>query len=156
MTEIPERVAVLETEFRGFKERVSEQLTELKRIMAWGLSIGLMGIIGLWGGIAVIYSQVNDLKAKVDVIEERANETLVAVKAMQASLNQVQLDVAAIKVQSKTSAGNILPIPLLNDGDRNFIQKNIPLAVPKILTGAEQLKIGDVVSDLTTLNPSRT
>jgi hypothetical protein len=152
------RLAVLEAEFKGFKEKVSEQIADLRKFLVWALSLGLGGIIGLWGGVAVVYSQVSDLRTKVEVIEERSSETLQTLKIMQMSLSQLQLDFATLKAQSRNIAGGTdtkgtLSIPLLNDGDRTFIQKNMPTSVDKMLSTASQLKIGDVVPEPTALNP---
>jgi hypothetical protein len=149
MTEIPERVATLEGEFRGFKE----QLIDIKKI----IYVGLAGIISLWGAFGFVFVQISDLRAKMDVIEDRGKETLAAVKAIQQALGQLQVDVGTIKGQFKIDGGRtdlrkVLNVPLLDDSERLLIATSIP-SPSSTAPAADQLTIGDVVPDPRALNP---
>src|SRR5947207_2382929 len=112
MPELGERISALEAGFAEFKEAVKEQFKDLKRL----IYVGLACIVAVWGGIAFLYKELRTISSVVEKVDDK--------------LKIVAVDVSQIKTRAVSlgldDAKHTVVVPILDQSDREFIQKNPP------------------------------
>jgi hypothetical protein len=149
------QVSVLEATFTEFKNStfpefkntmttnfasLSATISDNKKNMYWFAGYGIAAIASLWLGIAYLNYQVHSVDTKVSMIDG----TLTAIKEVVISLKPSR-DVGSLPLAVPVAPVPV-PVPVLDEGQKDLVQKELPESGFKIWPAADKLTVGELVN----------